>query len=432
MHTKVLSLAGPIILSNVTVPLVGAVDTAVVGHLDDSTLIGAVAFGSLIFSFLYWGFGFLRFGTSGFSAQAFGNNDSLEAYFTLSRACLIGLALGVGLIVIHPLLRGTVLFLLQGSEMVESSTAIYFNIRIWSAPAVLILYAVLGYLIAAQDMRAEFYSQLLLNGLNITLDVLFVSVFDLAIEGVALATVISEFAAVIFGLWLISQRTGYRLRVTLTSRLLNRNDVKQLLKANINIFIRTLCLMFGFAWFTNRSAQLGDVYLAANAVLLHLQTIAAYAMDGFATAAEALVGRAIGARDKQNLISAMRITTLWALIIASLLSFVYLMVGIDLIGLMTNQADVLSTAQQYLPWLVVAPVISVWSFQLDGIFIGATRTREMRNAMIVSLAVYLAVLEGLTAFAHNDGLWSSLLCLFVLRAITLWLYLPRITVATKA
>ena len=190
--------------------------------------------------------------------------------------------------------------------------------------------------------------------------------------------------------------------------------------------------MFGFAWFTNRSAQLGDVYLAANAVLLHLQTIAAYAMDGFATAAEALVGRAIGARDKQNLISAMRFTTLWALIIASLLSFVYLMVGIDLIGLMTNQADVLSTAQQYLPWLVVAPVISVWSFQLDGIFIGATRTREMRNAMIVSLAVYLAILEGLTAFAHNDGLWSSLLCLFVLRAITLWLYLPRITVATKA
>ena len=197
MHKRVWSLAAPIILSNVTVPLVGAVDTAVVGHLADITLIGAVAFGALIFSFVYWAFGFLRMGTTGFAAQAWGRNNLTEAYLTLSRAMLIGLSLGVLLIIAHPLIGRLARTLFQASLEVESATAVYFGIRIWSAPAVLGLYAILGYLIAAQDMRAVLYTQLLLNGLNMFLDILLVSYFDYGIEGVAVATVCSEYIAIL-------------------------------------------------------------------------------------------------------------------------------------------------------------------------------------------------------------------------------------------
>ena len=256
MHKRVWSLAAPIILSNVTVPLVGAVDTAVVGHLADTALIGAVAFGALIFSFVYWAFGFLRMGTTGFAAQAWGRNDPTEAYLTLSRAMLIGLSLGFLLIIAHPLIGQLALILFRASLEVESATAVYFSIRIWSAPAVLGLYAILGYLIAAQDMRAVLYTQLLLNGLNMFLDILFVSYFDYGIEGVAVATVCSEYIAILFGIWLIHHRTGYRVKPTLTHRLLDAGAIRKLLNANFNIFIRTLCLIFSFAWFTNRSAQL--------------------------------------------------------------------------------------------------------------------------------------------------------------------------------
>ena len=426
MHKRVWSLAAPIILSNVTVPLVGAVDTAVVGHLADITLIGAVAFGALIFSFVYWAFGFLRMGTTGFAAQAWGRNNLTEAYLTLSRAMLIGLSLGALLIIAHPLIGRLALTLFQASLEVESATAVYFGIRIWSAPAVLGLYAILGYLIAAQDMRAV----LLLNGLNMFLDILLVSYFDYGIEGVAVATVCSEYIAIGFGIWLIHRRTGYRVKLTLTHRLLDAGAMRKLLNANFNLFIRTLCLIFSFAWFTNRSAQLGDLYLAANAVLLHLQTISAYALDGFAHAAETLVGHAVGRRNRSALLATIRISTLWALIVSSLISLIYLIAGHHLLSWMTNHSDVLILARAYLPWVVIGPIIAVWSFQLDGIFIGATRTREMRNAMLISLGGYLLAVEASTVLAHNHGLWISLLLFFVLRALTLAFYMPRIIATT--
>ena len=430
MHKRVWSLAAPIILSNVTVPLVGAVDTAVVGHLADITLIGAVAFGALIFSFVYWAFGFLRMGTTGFAAQAWGRNNLTEAYLTLSRAMLIGLSLGALLIIAHPLIGRLALTLFQASLEVESATAVYFGIRIWSAPAVLGLYAILGYLIAAQDMRAVLYTQLLLNGLNMFLDILLVSYFDYGIEGVAVATVCSEYIAIGFGIWLIHRRTGYRVKLTLTHRLLDAGAMRKLLNANFNLFLRTLCLSFSFAWFTNRSAQLGDLYLAANAVLLHLQTISAYALDGFAHAAETLVGHAVGRRNRSALLATIRISTLWALIVSSLISLIYLIAGHHFLSWMTNHSDVLILARAYLPWVVIGPIIAVWSFQLDGIFIGATRTREMRNAMLISLGGYLLAVEASTVLAHNHGLWISLLLFFVLRALTLAFYMPRIIATT--
>ncbi|HAN61043.1 MAG TPA: MATE family efflux transporter, partial [Gammaproteobacteria bacterium] len=225
-------------------------------------------------------------------------------------------------------------------------------------------------------------------------------------------------------------RTGYRVKPTLTHRLLDAGAIRKLLNANFNLFIRTLCLIFSFAWFTNRSAQLGDLYLAANAVLLHLQTISAYALDGFAHAAETLVGRAVGERKRSALLTTIRVSTLWALIVSSIISLIYLITGSHLLNWMTNHSDVLILARAYLPWVVIGPIISVWSFQLDGIFIGATRTREMRNAMLISLGGYLLAVEASIDLAHNHGLWLSLLLFFVLRALTLSFYLPRIIATT--
>jgi MATE family multidrug resistance protein len=397
-HRKVWLLAGPIILSNISVPLVGAVDTAVVGHLPEPQAIGAVALGALIFSFLYWGFGFLRMGTTGFIARAYGAGDWHLLSDTLVRVLLLALGLGLLSIAAGWPLIDFALFLL------ESSAAV---------------------------MRAAFVLQLMLNMINMLLDLLFVLGFGWGVEGVALASLIAEYLAMFFGLYLLRGQLRLALQRYDRARLLDRKALLRLFHANGNIFVRTLCLLFAFSYFTARGAQQGEVILAANAILLHLQSIMAHGLDGFATAAEALTGSAYGAGKRRLFRRAVVLTSFWAAFIALLTGLVYLVFGETIIGFFTSIEAVADTALRYLPWMVAAPIISIWSFQLDGIFIGTGHTREMRNAMIVSLLAYLALLQWTIPVYGNHGLFLGLAVFMLIRALSLLFYFPGIEAAIR-
>lgn len=425
-HRQVWMLAGPIMLSNVSVPLVGAVDTAVVGHLPEPAAIGAVALGALIFSFIYWSFGFLRMGTTGFIARAYGARDQQALADTLLRVLLLALVLGSLTILLAKPLIELSLYLLDSSERIEQMTSNYAYIRIWSAPATLCTYVFTGVFIGMQKTRYAFALQLVLNITNVLLDLLFVIGFDLGVEGVAMATLIAEYLAAAFGFYLWRAPIKAAIEKFNRQRLFDRQALLALMRANGDIFVRTLCLIFSFAYFTAQSAHMGEVMLAANAILLHLQTIMAYGLDGFAHAAEALAGSAYGARNRDIFKRAVFLTSFWAMIIAVIISLIYFLLGNFLLGLFTNITEVLDTATAYLPWMIISPLVSIWSFQLDGIFIGTGHTREMRNAMILSMVIYLALLIPLVPWLGNHGLFLGLSLFMVLRAISLGFYYPRI------
>lgn len=424
-------LAGPIMLSNISVPLVGAVDTAVVGHLPEPTAIGAVALGALIFSFLYWGFSFLRMGTTGFIARAFGAGDHQVLSDTLLRVIFMALFFGGAIILLSSPLIDLSLYLLESSEPVERLTADYALIRIWSAPATLCIYVFTGVFIGMHNTARAFALQLVLNITNVLLDIVFVVGLELGVEGVALATLIAEYLAAGFGFYLLRSSIRHALEQISYPRLFDRSALLALMKANGDIFIRTLCLTFGFAYFTMESARFGEVVLAANAILLHLQSIMAYALDGFAHAAEALTGSAYGAGRRHIFKRAVKLTSLWAAIIAVIISLGYWVLGDLILALFTSIDSVLETASIYLPWMIIAPVLSIWSFQLDGIFIGTGYTREMRNAMVVSLLIYLGSLYWLVLWFDNHGLFLSLSLFMVVRAASLGFYYPRILNAMR-
>jgi len=413
-------------LANVSIPLVGAVDTAVMGHLPDEKFIGAVAIGAVIFNFLYWGFGFLRMGTTGFVSQAYGARDHDEVANAFARAVLFGLGVGMALIVLQWPLGWLALWLFEAEPDVESLAWAYFSIRIWSAPAALAQYAALGFLIGVQRTPAVLGLQLLLNGTNITLDLLFVVGLGWGVEGVATASLIGEYTAAVAGVLLV-RGTLRRLQGRVDRpRLVDPKALKALLNVNLNIFIRTLCLVFAFSYFTARGAALGPTTLAANAILMQMIAFIAYALDGFAHAVETLGGSAYGARDRSAFRAAVRASTQWAAITAVLAVVVFYGLGGVFIGWMTSLDHVYREAVHYLPWVAFSPLLSVWSFQLDGIYIGTTFTREMRNGMLIALVVYLVSVWLLTPWWGNHGLWCALMIFFVARALTLFAWYPRI------
>ncbi len=425
-NARVWALAGPIILSNLSTPMLGAVDTAVMGHLPDAAYIGGVAIGAIIFNFLYWGFGFLRMGTTGFTAQAFGAGDAGELRAALVRPVLLALALGAGIILLQIPIGLLAFRLIDASAEVERLAGSYFAIRVWSAPGALVNYALIGWLLGVQRAGAVLFLQVALNGVNIVLDLVFVIGLGWGIEGVALASLIAEVTAAALGLAIVARvlrGTGgdwdWR-RIMLRSRLV------ALFRANLDILIRTLCLIFAFAYLTARGAAMGDVVLAGNAILLQLQQFTAYGLDGFAHAAEILAGSAYGARDRGSFRRAVRVSSLWALGLAALMAGTYLLAGRGIIGLFTDIDEVRAAAELYLPWLIVSPLVSIWGFQLDGIFIGTTRTAEMRNAMIASLAIYLLACWILIPPLGNHGLWLAFTVFMAARAVTLGVFYPRL------
>ena len=426
-HHRIWQIAGPMILANISVPLLGMVDTAVMGHLNAPSFLGAVAVGSLIFSFLFWGFGFLRMATTGLIAQAVGHSDPKHhQQQLLQRTLFLALFIASLLLLFQSPLSTLAFYAMGASDLVTHYGQQYFSIRIWSAPAILANYVILGCLIGLSATRSALILVLTINITNIALDLLFVIVFDMAVEGVALASVFAEYLGLVVSYRLLKTNRITLLPLKLTYSFQLDYELRRLLQLHGNIFIRTACLMFSFAFFMAQSAKQGDIVLAANAVLLHFITFMAFFLDGFANAIEVITGNAIGNNDRYQLKRGFAYTALWSCAIAILFSFGYYFWGAAIINLLTTIPSVITIANEYLLWLVVAPVIGVWSYLFDGLFIGATRSTEMRNTMVFStLACYLPAwyfLQGL----GNHGLWLALIIFLASRAIVQACYLPRI------
>ncbi len=420
----VLAIAIPMILSNATVPLVGIADTAVMGQLNDTALLGGVALGSTIFAMLFWAFGFLRMGTTGLTAQAVGAGDDAEVAANLHRALLIAGVAGMLLFAFHAPAILLILKLTGGSAEVQTATADYFGVRILSAPATLANYALVGWLIGLARANLALFLQLFLNAINIALAIILVLVAGKGVKGAAMAAVLAEYAAVVAGLLIARQLL--RRRQMQPAALFQARAFRKLLAVNADIMIRTICLLFAFTFFAAQGAQLGDVALAANSVLRSLADLSAYVLDGFAFAAEVLVGRAVGAGSYGRFRQAVHLSATWAAALAVMVSLAFWAAGLLLIDLMTTTPSVRDAAREFLPWAAMIPVLGVACFQLDGIFIGATRTADMRNMMMVSLAVFLAAWALLVPAFGNHGLWASLSVFYIARAITLGLRYPAL------
>lgn len=426
-HARILRIALPIMVSNVTEPLIGVVNTAVVGRLGDAALIGGVAVGALVFSFLFWGFGFLRLSTSGMAAQATGARNPAELSAIFWRSLLLALAIGMVLVMLSAVIKPLAISLMGGSAEVQQAASIYFSYRILAAPAALANFPLLGWFIGQGRTQVALATQLTLNLTNMGLSALFVLHFDMGIAGVGASVLVAEYAGAALGLVLVLRRMKQLDHVLHWPQVLQRHKLLALLSANADMMIRTICLLFAFAWFTARGARQGNTVVAANAVLMHMFEVAAYLIDGFAYAAEALVGQAIGARDRSAFRMAIRLSALWTMLFGTLAGLCILLAGHWMIDAMTINAEVRGMARQFLPWAAATPVLGAACFLFDGIFTGALATRDMRNMMVLSLAVFMAGWWWLEAGFGNAGLWAAL-CLFLLaRSISFAARLPAIT-----
>ena len=430
-HRRVIAIALPIVISNATVPILGAVDTGVVGQLGEAAPIGAVGIGAIILASLYWIFGFLRMGTSGLVAQAQGAGDRAEVAAGLIRALLIAMVAGLALIVLQIPLFAAAFKIAPASDSVEGLARDYMQIRIWGAPATIALYALTGWLIALERTRAVLVIQLWMNTLNVGLDLWFVLGLGLGVKGVAAATLIAAWSGVMLALWLARAAfaDGYWRD---PARVLDRPRLIQMARVNTDIMIRSVLLQASFTTFLFLGAGQGDVRLAANQILLQFLEITAYALDGFAFAAEALVGQAVGARSARRVRRASVLTSQWGVGGAAFLGVAFFLFGPQIIDLMTTAPEVRETARHYLPWLAIAPLIGIASWMFDGIFIGATLTREMRNAMFVSVAIYIAALVTLIPTLGNHGLWAALMVLNATRGLTMARLYPRAEAKARA
>lgn len=426
-HRRIWRLAGPIILSNLTIPFLGLVDTAVMGHLPSPEYLGAVALGALVFSYIYWGFGFLRMGTTGLAAQAWGRDNIEETVTVYYRGLALALLLGTIIVLLQvPIIAGS-FALTEASQKVEAFGASYVAIRIWGAPAALANYVVLGWFLGLQDARTPLILQIVINGVNIVLDIVFVLGFGWGVEGVAAATLIAEATGAVLGGLLVWRRIAKFGGVGPSVRMVFQwREFKYLIALNADILIRTLCLTTAFALFTAKGAEFNDVILAANAVLLNFLQFTAYGLDGFAHAAEALVGRAKGRGDGREFREAAKTAFVWGAIVSLLMTVFYLAAGRWIIDLLTTIPEVRQSSYTYLVWPALLPILSVWCFVFDGIFLGATRSAALRNAMVLSLVGYVITLWLLAPQWQNHGLWAALSFFMVLRAITLWVAYPAL------
>jgi MATE family multidrug resistance protein len=424
-HRRVVQIAGPIVLSNATVPLLGAVDTAVIGQLGDPASLGAVGIGAVILATLYWAFGFLRMSTSGLAAQAHGAGDAAERSAVLLRALIVGAVAGLVLVLAQVILFAAAFAVAPASEQVETLAGQYLSIRIWGAPATIALYALTGWLVGLGRTRGVLVLQLWQNGVNIGLDLWFVLGLGWGVPGVAVATLIAEWTGLMLALWLARDAFGPGFKAGL-ARLRDAVALRRMFTASRDIMGRTVILQLSFTSFVFLGAWFGDVTLAANQVLMQFLEVTAYALDGVAFAAEALVGQAIGARSVSQTRAASRICMQWGIGGAVVLALVFALTGPWIIDLLTTSPEVRSEARAYLLWLVAAPLVGIAAWIYDGIFIGAMLTGPMLRAMLLSVVVYILALLVLVPLAGNHGLWGSLMVLNAMRTFTLWRLYPRI------
>ena len=421
-HARVLRIAVPIVLSNATIPILGAVDTAVIGQLGQAAPMGAVAMGAVILASFYWIFGFLRMGTTGLVAQARGAGDRAEVAAVLIRALIIGLGAGAVFVAAQNVLFWAAFALAPASPAVEGFARTYLALRIWGAPATIALYAITGWLIATERTRSVLLVQVLMNGLNVGLDLWFVLSLGWGVTGVAIATLIAEYSGLALGLWLCRDALGWAA-LRDRARIFDAARLARMLAVNGDIMVRSVVLQGAFTAFVFLGAGLGDVTLAANQVLMLFLQFTAYALDGFAFAAEALVGAAVGAGLRSGVRQAALLASQWGIGGAVALALGFWLAGPGIIDLMTTAPEIRLLARAYLPWLAVAPVIGVAAWMLDGIYIGATWTRPMRNAMLQAVGIYALAVALLVPLFGNHGLWAALMVLNIARAVTLgWRY----------
>lgn len=424
-HARVLKVAGPVVLSNATVPILGAVDTGVIGQLGEAAPIGAVGVGAITLAAVYWVFGFLRMGTAGLAAQAIGAKDEGEVSALMTRVLIIAGLAGLVLVAMQSLIFAVAFWLTPASAEVEELARRYMAIRIYSAPAAIAAYGLGGWLVAKERTLGLFWLQMVTNGLNIALSLGFVLGLGWGVEGVALATLIAEYAGLAFGLFLV--RDAFRGPAWRAwDRVFDRARLWHMAAVNSDILIRSVILMAGFTSFLYLGAEYGDVTLASNQILLQFLYITAYAMDGFAFAAETFVGQGMGAKSPTRVRRASWVTSVWGLATCVVLTLAFALIGPWLIDVMAKAEPVQETARSYLPWMIAAPILGCASWMLDGIFIGATRSRDMRNMMILSGLFYAACLAMLLPLFGNHGLWASLVLFFVARGITLGLRYPAL------
>ena len=399
-------------IANLTTPLIGIVSTTAIGRLGDATLLGGVAMASVLFDCMFWLFAFLRMSTVAFTAQSVGAGETGELRAILVRGFIVAALIGTALIVLQAPLATALLATMGGSEGVTRAAKTYFTIRIWSAPLALGNYVVLGWLIGQARARLALGTQISINVINMAATALLVLVFDFGIAGAAIAAVIAEAAGLVLGV-VIAQRLAQGLAIS-RATLFDRAKLMRMLSVNRDIMIRTASLITAFLFFTAQGARAGDITLAANAVLNNFLLISAFFLDGLANAAEQLCGRAYGARDRSGFAGAVRLVVIWGFGFAIAVAASFALLGTSFIDIMTASTEVRRIARDYLPFVVVAPLLGVFAFAYDGVYIGATWARDMRNLMLLSLLIFLAAWLALRSFG-NAGLWGALLAHYAAR-----------------
>jgi MATE family multidrug resistance protein len=418
---RVFAIAGPAMVANLTTPLIGIVSTTAIGRLGDATLLGGVAMASVLFDCMFWLFGFLRMSTVAFTAQSLGAGETNELRAILMRGLIVAAVVGAALIALQIPLVTILLDAMGGSEGVTHAARTYFTIRIWSAPFALGNYVVLGWLIGQARAKLALGTQISINLINMTATVLLVLVFDFGIAGAAIAALIAEAAGLLLGL-LIARHLSKGQFAASRALLFDRAKLMRMLAVNRDIMIRTASLIAAFLFFTAQGARAGDTTLAANAVLNNFLLISAFFLDGLANAAEQLCGRAYGARDKHAFAGAVRLVVMWGFGFALAVAACFLLFGPSLIDVMTASADIRRIARDYLPFVIFAPLLGVFAFAFDGVYIGATWARDMRNLMLASLVIFLTAWFALRSFG-NAGLWGALLVHYAARGgLEAWRY----------
>nr|WP_028611470.1 MATE family efflux transporter [Paenibacillus harenae] len=429
-HRTYLALALPLTISTITTPLLGAADTAIIGHLNNPAYLGGVAVGTLIFNTLYWLFGFLRVSTSAFTAQAVGSGDKDEGIAALIRPLIIALLIGMVFIALQKPILSAALYFIQPEPDVSIQAAQYFNIRIWGAPLTLINYVLIGWLMGLSRLKATLFVQIFMNVSNIALDLVFVQVFHWNVAGVAAATLIAEGTACVLGILIIVRsRMWKQWRKDKTSRWKERfrvSEWKKMLSANGDLMIRTACLLVMFNLFTSQSAGLGTDVLAANAILLQIHYMMAYFFDGFGNASSIYAGQARGAGSVRLLRRTLNLSWIWTVVAALSISFIYGWIKQPAIALFTEHVVVLDLANTYSHWLIWFPVSAGFGLVFYGVFTGMTITYPIRNSMLISLVLFLLAVASIVPSYDNNGLWFSFLIFALGRSVFLVLYIPHL------
>ena len=421
LYKRVWQFAWPAILSNISVPLLGLVDAGVLGHLPSAEFLGGVAIAATMFSMLFWAFGFLRMGTTGLVAQAKGRDDAQSFRQWLLQSIMLALIIGVLLVLLSPWILTYSLPLFDASEQVAAQATIYFQVRILSAPAVLINYALIGWLIGMHKPKGPLLILVASNSINIVLDLLFVLQLGMETKGAALATVIADYAALGLGLWLVRRILLHEAGQFTKAMMLNLRSLRQLLLLNRHLFVRTICLLGVQAFFTSQGAKLGDDVLAANALLLNLLLLISNGLDGFAHAAEALTGDALGKKEIGSFQRVVKVTGVCSLICGVLFVLMFALFGSQILGLLTNIDQVVQLASEYMLWLIAMPLVAVWCFWLDGVFIGAVRTDMMQHTVLIAtLGVFLPIWY-LSRDVGNHGLWLAYTVFMAARGVGLFM-----------